>query len=166
MSNTPNNPNDPKPSSSGKFLDQDTWDALKASGFSEQELHKDQPLGPIFFAYSRKQAIEDGTLVDLTTPGFREVLFWNGIKVHAVMTATCFSEVIARDVSQQSAKETLSRTSYVLMRFRQAAAKNADVERVDFEVEGVDGEDVAMYAHIGPGDEGEPVLTFMLFGED
>ena len=166
MSNTPNNPNDPKPSSSGKFLDQATWDALEASGFSADELHKDQPLGPIFFGYSRKQAIEDGTLVDLTTPGFLQVLQRNGIKVHAAMTATCFAEVVGQDASQQTTRETLNRIAFVLMRFRQAAAKNTDVERVDFEVEGVDGENVAMYAHIGPGDEGEPVLTFMLFGED
>jgi hypothetical protein len=47
----------PKPSNSGKYLDQATWEALKASGYSDAELHDDHPLGPIIFAYTRKQAI-------------------------------------------------------------------------------------------------------------
>jgi hypothetical protein len=162
MCDTPN----PKPSPSGKHLDKDTWEALKASGFSDQELHEDQPFGPIIFAYTRKQAIEDGVLVDLTRPGFRRILQKCGIRVHAAMTATCFAAVIVRELSERTAWEALCRTAAVLTKFRETALAKPDTSRVDFHIEGVDGQDVAMYAHIGPGDQGEPVLTFMLEGED
>ena len=42
-------------------------------------------------------------------------------------------------------------------------------DRVDFSVSVWDGNslgDVACWCHCGPGDEGEPVLTVMLQGED
>jgi hypothetical protein len=42
-----------KPSKSGKFLTAEEWDALKAVGYSEEELQADQPFGPIIFAYTR-----------------------------------------------------------------------------------------------------------------
>ena len=57
------------PSPSGKYLDVEAWDALKASGFTEDELQADQPFGPVIFSYTRAQAIEDGVLVDLTADG-------------------------------------------------------------------------------------------------
>jgi hypothetical protein len=57
-----NGPERAKPSS-GEYLDQATWDALKAAGFSDAELYADQPLGPIIHRYTRRQAIADGVLV-------------------------------------------------------------------------------------------------------
>ena len=64
-----------EPSKSGKFLDVETWDAMKAMGFTEAELQSDQPFGPVIFSYTRAQAIEDGVLVDLSAwareEGFR-----------------------------------------------------------------------------------------------
>ena len=55
-----------KPSKSGKMLTSEEWNSLRSSGFSEEELLKDQPFGPIIFSYTRAQAIEDGVLVDVT----------------------------------------------------------------------------------------------------
>ncbi len=163
------NTNNPKPSSSGKHLDQDTWEALKASGFSDQELHADQPFGPIIFAYTRKQAIEDGVLVDLTRKGFRRILAASRIKVHTAITAAAFAAVISSDLDTANPDcvwEAMCRTAMVLDAFRRAAHANPSTNEVHFTVAGVDGADVAMWAQIGPGDEGEPVLTLMLEGED
>lgn len=44
-------------------------------------------------------------------------------------------------------------------------AAPADEDRVYFTLRGVGG-DVDAWAHIGPGDDGEPVLTLMRQGED
>jgi len=164
MCDTPNNP---KPSQSGKFLDQDTWEALQAAGFTKDELSKDQPFGPVIFAYTRKQAIEDGVLVDLTQPGFARILALHGVRVHAAMTATCFAEVVIRELTPDTAWESLCRFGKVLQAFRIAVGESGGkTDRVYFTIDGVDDKPVAMYAHIGPGDAGEPVLTFMLEGED
>lgn len=35
-----------KPSPSGKMLDAETWDALKASGYTKAKLLAEQPFGP------------------------------------------------------------------------------------------------------------------------
>ena len=67
-SRSPRSPHPPAPSESGKFLTTDDWESLKAAGFSEAEFDADQPFGPLIFAYTRQQAIEDGVLVDCASP--------------------------------------------------------------------------------------------------
>ena len=65
MSHETNEKNPVQPSKSGKMLDVESWDALKAAGVTESELQADQPEGPIIFSYTRADAIGDGVLVDL-----------------------------------------------------------------------------------------------------
>ncbi len=174
MSNNPNQNSGEKPSSNGKFLDQETWEALKAAGYTDEQLYADQPFGPIIFSYTRKQAIDDGVLVDLTQPGFARIFAKCGIRVHTAMTAECFAQTVCPDLNATCAELTgqtlwnaLCRLAAVLTAFGHAVRKlQGDTDRVDFHVEGVEGQDVAMYGHMGPGDEGEPVLTLMLEGED
>jgi hypothetical protein len=163
MSNTPSNN---QPSASGKFLDEATWQALKAAGFTDEQLYADQPFGPIVAAYTRKQAIADGVLVDMTGPGFGRLLAKFGIKVHAAMTHTCFVTVIVKQLTPDNTWEALAGFADVLIAFRKAVFKSPLTNVVHFTVDGTDGKPAAMWAHIGPGDEGEPVLTFMLEGED
>ena len=179
-----------KPSPSGKMLDAETWDALKASGFTEDELLAEQPFGPIISSYTRQQAIEDGVLVDLTPAAaptdsrgtdtarsLREA----GIKLPTAMTAGAFTEAILPGTTEDAdgwfvfpAGQSLSgRLWDVLMVLRAAIRKSGgNTDRVEFKVSvDVDGtgqnrKTVSMWALVGPGDTPDPVLTIMLEGED
>jgi len=150
----------------GKFLDLDTWEAMKAAGFSEQELYDDQPTGPIIYSYSRKQAIEDGVLVDLTRPGFERVLRLEGIKIHCAMTDTAFATVVSADLEHDDLFQALCRLGRMLRALVNEARRQRDSDRVFFCVPGVNEQPVKMWSMVGPGDDAEPVMTIMLEGED
>ena len=145
----------------GKFLDTDTWEAMKAAGFSEAELQADQPFGPIIFSYTRKQAIEDGVLVDVT-----ELARLEGFRLHTAMTATLYGEAVRMpagakppegvEVNPETAIRWLLKRLHLAIK---TLAPNED--RVNIRMG-----DIEFWALCGPGDEGEPVLTVMLQGED
>ena len=106
--------------------------------------------GEPIYSYSRKQAIEDGVLVDLSMhgPDF-------GIIRPIAVTATAWSELSAGRVEEEALIKLLAS-------FRIELGKCAPgVDRTHFKVNGV-----ALWALCGPGDDGEPVLTIMLEGED
>jgi hypothetical protein len=145
----------------GKFLDQATWDAMKAAGFSEEELQADQPFGPIIFSYTRKQAIEDGVLVDVT-----ELAREEGYRIPVAMTGTLYGEAIRRPAGAKPPEgvevnpDTAIR--WLLKRLRLEIATNMrEDDRVSFMM----GE-ISAWALCGPGDDGEAVLTIMCQGED
>lgn len=163
MSSQPNQPN----KQVNKMLDSETWDAMKAAGFSEQELLKDQPFGPVIFSYTRKQAIEDGVLVDLTTSPLKPMLQMLGFKVHTAITRTAFGQVVGDPDLEAAGGSTdaLRKLWNLLSILREAARKGRDTDRVFFKVM-VEGKLVDLWCQCGPGDEGEPVLTIMLEGED
>ena len=143
----------------GKFLDAETWDAMKAAGFTEEELQKDQPFGPVIFSYSRKQAIEDGVLVDITPLANRA-----GFRLHTVVTATCLGEVTRQGPPRSPGDDPRAKGDglmKLLGELRKAVRANLNTDTVHFKVG-----DVACWALCGPGDEGEAVLTVMLEGED
>jgi hypothetical protein len=168
---------------SGKFLDTETWDALKAAGYSEQELQADQPLGPIIFSYTRKQAIEDGVLVDLSADGeTKQLVHEAGFKLPIAMTATAFHDTVLAGTTETpdgefvfpSGQSTKGRLWDVLMVLRfaiRAANRQGNTDQVHFKVSvDVEGDGkhrtVALWCQCGPGDDGDPVLTVMLEGED
>jgi hypothetical protein len=136
----------------GKFLDKDTWDALKAVGYSEQELQTDQPFGPVIFSYTRKQAIEDGVLIDVT-----ELARQEGFVLHTAITCGLYAAV-AQGLPE-SERGTLIAGLLRMLRCQIRAVPNSD--RLDFKFGSIDA-----WALCGPGDDGEPVLTVMLEGED
>ena len=133
-------------------------------------------------AYSRRQAIEDGVLVDLCqhpTPerpeldDVRRIVRRAGFKLHVAMTATAFSDAVAPIGGELPAGETvLTRVCDVLAALKDAvrAAGRRGRDQVHFRVTVADayGERrvVRLWCLCGPGDEGEPVLTIMLEGED
>jgi len=146
--------NDNKPSKSGQYLNTDTWEALKAAGFTEAELQEDQPFGPIIFSYTRAQAIEDGVLMDVT-PIARAA----GFKLHTVITCGLLSELKSgkpEDYNVFTAIYDVLATLYRAVR----AQKERD-DRVFFKSGELD-----LWAMVGPGDDAEPVMTVMLVGED
>jgi hypothetical protein len=107
--------------------------------------------GEVVHRYTRQEAIQDGVLVEVPPDLVREA----GIKYHMALTDTAWALVIGRIWD-------------VLMVFR-FAAKQTDDGVMFFKVAVWDGTrsiDHALKGHVGPGDEGEPVITIMLPGED
>ena len=168
------------PSKTTRYLDSETWGALRASGFSEAELEAEQPCGPMIYSYTRAQAIEDGVLVDLCqhpTPedpeldDLRQLVLEAGFKVHAAMTATAFAEAVCSIGADLPAGQSIEgRLWDVLFVLRMAIRAHRNTDRVHFQVSVYDGprkrRTVRLWSLIGPGDDGEPVLTIMLEGED
>jgi len=159
-----------RPSKSGNHLDAETWDALKAAGFSEDDLLADQPTGPVICSYTRAQAIDDGVLIDVTKLARKA-----GFVVPAAITcgvAAEMMELVRRErpkALEEHPEELVREAAYfgVLSVLHAATVdalhkgKDGRIKRITLNVEGV-----RMYAVMGPGDEGEPVLTVMLEGED
>jgi len=134
---------------------------------------------PVIYRYTRAQAIEDGILVDLMqhpTPerpeldDLRSLVLEAGFRIPAAMTVTAFNEAVAPIGGDLPPGQDLKgRLWDVLMALRVAGRLKTDDDRVHFKVAVWNGErheDVALWALCGPGDEGEPVLTIMLEGED
>ena len=127
------------------------------------------------FTYTRKQAIADGVLVDMTQDKFGEALREAGFHRHTAMTATAFAEVIGDAEHLPPGQDQIGRWWDVLtvMRFAIGAAirksPSVRVDNVLFKVlvwNGTKHESKSLYVNCGPGDNGEPVLTIMLEGED
>ena len=128
----------------------------------------------VIFSYTRKQAIEDGVLVDVTHRQGGELksggkLFYASV----VMTASVWADVNNLpmgffDVSEED--KVPGRTFDILSMARNAIhpkllAKDNYVYTADFKVT-VGTEELDLYIHAGPGDDGEPVFTIMQIGED
>jgi hypothetical protein len=140
--------------------------------------------GPIIHRYTRRQAIEDGYLMDLDADGETKILAHEaGFRVPIAITIGAFREAILAGTDADSlypaGQSFKGRLWDILMLLRVAIkARTADPnvpptppDRVYFDVM-VDangdghGRLVSLWAHVGPGDSGEPVLTIMLEGED
>lgn len=121
--------------------------------------------------YSRKQAIEDGVLVDLLQGETAPLVKQAGFRLHVAMTATAFSEAVAPIGGELPPGQDLKGRLWdvlMVLRTRIRAAPDGE-DRLHFKVSVWDGErrrEVPLWALCGPGDEGEPVITIMLEGED
>lgn len=100
--------------------------------------------GDIISSYSRKQAIEDGVLIDLT--------------LKAKTMGILYSFACTPGVANLLADSTDELLFFGL--FRVHARKTAG-RRIDFKFKGTE-----LYSMVGPGDTAEPVITVMLIGED
>lgn len=116
----------------------------------------------VVYAYSRSQAIADGVLVDVTDAA-RAV----GFRVHTVVTDHLFNDyVVPRPGLEGEGQSLEGRLHDLLLLALVAAKRSKGTDRVNFKVsflmEAGKSETLDALAHIGPGDEGEPVLTLML----
>ena len=116
----------------------------------------------IISKYSRKQALEDGVLADIS-----EMAKEAGIKYPVAVTEGVFQILNDMQVPGQDFK---GRTWDMLMIFRMST-KSAGGDEIHFAplflMEGKNKpEPVQMWAKCGPGDDMEPVITIMLEGED
>ena len=123
--------------------------------------------GEVIASYSRAQALEDGMLVDVST-----VAEEAGIRIPVAMTAGVHAECVAwtRTAGLQDESGRLWDVIFMLaMAMRRAA--NTDrltytVLRVPNTGRGLTPKPIKLVAMIGAGDDGEPVLTILLPGED
>jgi hypothetical protein len=123
---------------------------------------------PVVYAYNRAEAIEDGFLVDVTETA-REA----GFRVPVAMTRGAWAEAVAWDAANRAPQDEEGRLWDVLWMAWLAARGRRNDDTLHYEIVRVPNAPtatvprrLALVLHIGPGDEGEPVVTVMLPGED
>ena len=116
----------------------------------------------VIHRYTRKQAIEDGVLVDLS-----ELSREAGIKFPVAVTREVF-EVL--DDTSSPGQDFTGRAWDMLMIFRMEARKikGDEIQFAPLFVmkEGKEPNSIPMWAKCGPGDDMEPVITIMMPNED
>ncbi|BAH76712.1 DUF6573 family protein [Solidesulfovibrio magneticus] len=116
----------------------------------------------IIFSYTRKQAIEDGVLIDVTEQANRL-----GFKVNTCVTGHLYGDYLAPPAGLAGEGQSLEgRLHDLLFRTLIAAKSSSAGDRVEFDVlflmKPGRWDTVHVLAIMGPGDHGEPVLTIML----
>lgn len=119
------------------------------------------------YGYSRKEAIEDGVLVD-AAPLAEEA----GLRFPTALTQAVYEKYVRVPEGVRGQDET-GRLWDILWMLRAALCTNEDLgDRVSFAVHVRNNNRhgtpplVNLIAHVGPGDEMEPVITIMLPDED
>jgi len=122
--------------------------------------------GEVIFSYTRKEAIEDGVLVDVS-----EMAKEAGIKYPVAVTRQLWEEYIVPDEAEEKLGQSIEGRLWDLLVMFTFNAKRAEGEILYFgvgfyqsELDRVEAKKVK--AVIGPGDQGEPVITIMLPHED
>ena len=124
--------------------------------------------GPVISSYSRKQALEDGVLVDVSQTA-KEA----GFTFPVALTRTVWGQYVEVPNGVQCQDEA-GRLWDILMMLRFAIKGGSrDGSELPFKLyvrnhnERMTGRDVVtLKSLVGPGDDGEPVITIMLPGED
>ena len=119
--------------------------------------------GDLIFQYTRRQAIEDGVLVDVS-----EMAREAGFKYPFAMTTEVWS-LIENIPERYSYEDVQGRLWDVLMMARHAIAKakpGANEIFFDLILHQADSNRLKLKIHIGPGDDYTPVLTLMLPNQD
>ncbi|WP_063534965.1 DUF6573 family protein [Burkholderia sp. MSMB1589WGS] len=137
----------------------------------ESSLDIEQILGEVIYRYTRSQALADGVLVDIT-----ETARQAGFRVPVAMTAAAWSKAIAwsdADSARQTHQDERGRLWDVVWMGYMAARRVSAGCRVPFQLYVVPRGGAAirpklmtLHMVIGPGDEGEPVITIMNPNED
>jgi hypothetical protein len=134
----------------------------------------DQELGGLFgepiAVYSRRRPIEDGVLVDLMQGETVGLVPEAGFKFPVAMTAGAFAATVAAIGELLPEGQDIQGRLWDVLWMLSCAIKNADrTDRVNFRVSVWNGrrrDEVKPWASCGPGDDGAPVVTLMLAGED
>jgi len=123
--------------------------------------------------YSRRQAIEDGILVDMTQEPFGAMAKEAGVRWPIAMTATAFHQYVElTEATKQAGNDIKGRWWDVVWMYRCAVGRSREQSNeLLFQFYCVTDnpstpELVTLKAVAGPGDDGRPCLTFMLPDED
>ena len=125
----------------------------------------------LIHSYSRKQAIEDGVLVDLMQAETEALVKEAGFRYPIAMTSAAYFETVGPiDGELPSGQDRTGRLWDVLMVLK-AAIRNTkgETDRILFEVRVWNGKKhdiVRLWSLVGPGDTMDPVLTIMCEDED
>lgn len=118
----------------------------------------------VIYSYSRAQAIEDGVLVDVSS-----VAKEAGIKFPVAMTMGSWVEFVKVPRGCEGSQDEAGRLWDVLWMARSKMAVSRG-NRIEFKVKVMTApgrsEIKVLTAHVGPGDQMEPVVTIMMPGED
>jgi hypothetical protein len=119
----------------------------------------ENPFGETIYSYSRKQAIEDGVLVDLSQI--------DSIKQHWKYSFACTEVVwLIIEKALEHPGQDVSGICHDICTMAKLALKNDDVaDQVFFSVI-IGAQTNKLKLHCGPGDTPTPVLTLMLPYED
>jgi hypothetical protein len=121
--------------------------------------------GPVISAYTRAQAIEDGTLIDVSETA-REA----GIRFPVAVTRAVWAACVEVPKGCEGVQDEAGRLWDVvfLLRFAVRASRGGSV--VQYPVTVVTGQRTRVVYRLkavcGPGDQGEPVITVMFPEED
>jgi hypothetical protein len=115
--------------------------------------------GEMIYSYSRKQAIEDGVLVDLS----HSIVIRQHWKYPFACTDSVYS-VIEQALAQEG-QDLNGILHDISVMAKRAVPRGQDCMIVRFEVIIAEAKR-ALKLHVGPGDNAEPVLTLMLPHED
>lgn len=128
------------------------------------------PFGSMIHRYTRAQAIADGVLVDVTRAAAEA-----GFRLPVAMTAAAWADCVAwsnADGERQTHQDRSGRLWDVVWMASKAARQAQDAARVPFQLYRVprDGRSIrarltTLHLHIGPGDDGEPVITILMSDE-
>lgn len=141
--------------------------------------------GEIIYAYTREQALEDGVLIDVSEMGEEA-----GFKIPVAVTESVWGMINNIPPACQGIQDVAGRLWDVLWMGTCAARRNPDKDTVRYKLkltrieqknhaveDKKTGEeivkqeyllvhDITLKMVIGPGDQGEPVLTIMMPNED
>ncbi|GFK92803.1 hypothetical protein NNJEOMEG_00630 [Fundidesulfovibrio magnetotacticus] len=120
----------------------------------------------IIYSYTRAQALDDGVLVDISAAA-REY----GFKLPTAVTDNLFhGHVVPPEGLEGEGQSVEGRLHDLLSLAMIAARRGMNHNRVEFEVLFLmrpgGREKVTVILHVGPGDQGEAVLTLMLPGDE
>lgn len=121
----------------------------------------------LIHSYTRKQAHEDGLLIDLNTLTDEDLPRQAGFKPQTSITVGAFEQTIGSNVEG----DTKGKTWDVLQVMLAACLKGRSLKTswTTFKVvtsRGSGHTPVDLWCQIGPGDDREPVITIMLPDED
>jgi hypothetical protein len=121
-------------------------------------------------SYSRRQAIEDGVLVDLMQPGTVGLVRESGFRFPVAMTAGAFAATVAKIGEELPGGQDIQGRLWDVLWMLKCAIPRADsADRLTFQVRVWNGrrhDVVRLWSVCGPGDTHEPVITIMLEGGD
>lgn len=139
--------------------------------FQEVNAAMHEIFGAPIHVYTREQAIEDGNLVDVT-----ETAAEVGFRIPVAITRAAWADCVEwseTDSKRQTYQDEAGRLWDVLWMAMNAARRGAGRQSLRFQLyrvprggRGACPRLVELVASIGAGDQGDPVITIMLPGED
>ena len=119
----------------------------------------------VIYTYTRKQAIEDGVLVDVSSTA-KEA----GINFPVALTSTVWDMYVVPSAKLEGCGQSVSGRLWDLLWMFRLNAMRSNKSLLYFSCLFLDAneklEEVKFKALCGPGDNAEPVITIMLPGED